>query len=182
VQAFSRLAEAHPDAVLYFVGDRNDQYSAALHDYIERADLADRVAVLPVVSDPYRWHEVADILVSASDNESLPLVILEAMAFETPVVAASVFGVPEVIDDGRTGYLCAPRDLDSLVSALDRALSAANDDRRAIGRAAGNLVRARHDHRRYVDNFRRMLQALIENREAFAGWSPDPDQTVSFNA
>jgi glycosyltransferase involved in cell wall biosynthesis len=62
----------------------------------------------PHVSDSYRWHEVAGLLVSSSDSESLPFVVLEAMAFETPVFAASVFGVPELIDDGGRDTYAGP--------------------------------------------------------------------------
>jgi glycosyltransferase involved in cell wall biosynthesis len=164
-QAFSRLADAYPDAYLVFVGDRDDDYSAALRAYVKRAGLSQRTKILPVVtlSDSYRWHEVADLLVSSSDNESLPFVVLEAMAFETPVLAASVFGVPELIDDGRTGYLCAPRDLEDLVRALNRVLSAGVDERRAVALAGAKLVRERHDHKRYVDDFGQLLRTLIDD-------------------
>jgi D-inositol-3-phosphate glycosyltransferase len=167
-QAFSRLADGHPDATLFLVGDRADDYSAALRAYVERADLSQRVMILPVVapSDAYRWHEVADLLVSSSDNESLPFVVLEAMAFETPVLATSVFGVPEVIEDGRSGYLCAPRDLEDLAGALDRVLSAPADERRAVALAGVGAVRERHDLGRYVDTFGDLLRMLIEDRGA----------------
>ena len=54
----------------------------------------------------------------------MPRVILEAMAFGTPVVSTRVFGVPELIEHGHTGYLCEMRDLDDLARTLDRVLAA----------------------------------------------------------
>lgn len=50
--------------------------------------------------------------------DGLPTVVLEAMALGTPVIATAVTGLPEVVENGRTGVLLAPRDLDGLASAL----------------------------------------------------------------
>ena len=67
--------------------------------------------LIPITPDVDPWYGMADILVCASDIESLPRTVLEAMAWETPVLATSVFGLPELIDDGETGWLCEPRDM-----------------------------------------------------------------------
>jgi glycosyltransferase involved in cell wall biosynthesis len=48
---------------------------------------------------------VADVLLLPSEQESFGLAALEAMACEVPVVATRVGGIPEVIDDGETGFL-----------------------------------------------------------------------------
>ena len=66
---------------------------------------------------------MSDLLVCASDVESLPRTVLEAMAWELPVLATAVYGLPELIDDGETGWLCAPRDVDALADGLRRALA-----------------------------------------------------------
>ena len=90
------------------------------------------------------WYGLADILVCASDVESLPRTVLEAMAWETPVLATEVFGLPELIEDGETGWLCAPRDIEALADSLDRALSSSPAERARIGAAARVLVQERH--------------------------------------
>ena len=51
---------------------------------------------------------MSDLLVCASDVESLPRTVLEAMAWELPVLATAVYGLPELIEDGETGWLCRP--------------------------------------------------------------------------
>ena len=86
------------------------------------------------------WYGVSDFLVCASDVESLPRTVLEAMAWERPVLATRVFGLPELIDDGRTGWLCEPRDIEALATGIDRALSTGPEERAAVGRAARELV------------------------------------------
>jgi glycosyltransferase involved in cell wall biosynthesis len=115
-----------------------------------------------------RWHGAADVLVCASDLESLPRVVLEAMAFETPVLASRVFGLPEVIEDGRTGWLCEARDVASLTAALDRVLGTPVAQRAEVGRAASRSVRQRHDPDAYVER----LVALLEGLAADPGADP----------
>jgi len=99
-------------------------------------------------------------------GESLPRVILEAMAFGLPVVATSVFGVTEVIDDGGSGYLCRPRDVGELTTALHRALGDDAERRRAIAGAGAERVRVHHDGRRYSAGIAAMLRTLVSDPRA----------------
>jgi D-inositol-3-phosphate glycosyltransferase len=172
-QAFGLVAGRHPRAHLLLVGQvaepHREGYQSALRDYLRRARLEDRVSVEPVTSDPYAWHALADLLVCASDVESLPRVILEAMAFGTPVLSTSVFGAPEVIDDGRTGFLCGMRDVSVLADGLDRALAASPAERAAISAAAFEHVHAHHDPARYAGLVARLLRGVMADREALPG-------------
>ena len=73
----------------------------------------------------------ARAFVCPSVYEPLGIVNLEAMACETPVVASAVGGIPEVVDDGRTGLLVPPSDPAALAAALNRLL---DDPGAALGR------------------------------------------------
>jgi D-inositol-3-phosphate glycosyltransferase len=164
--AFSEAAAESPEAVFAFVGDTGGPYADAVHDLVDRLDLRDRVHLVPVVADIYAWYLMADAFVSASDVESLPRSVLEAMAFEVPVLAASVFGLPELIDDGVTGLLCAPRDVDALVAGLRRLLVLAPEERSRIGAAGAKVVRERHDASIYAGVYRTLLRGLIDEPAA----------------
>jgi glycosyltransferase involved in cell wall biosynthesis len=169
-QAFAALAAAQPDAKLVLVGETQLEWSApyvsALREYIHRAGLESRVRIVPVTTDFYEWLGLADLFVLASDNESLPLIVLEAMAFELPVVATTVFGIPDLVKDGRTGYLCPPRDVAALAEAVRGALSAAPARRAAVAAAGATAVRERHDVRRYAHRIARLLHALADDPRA----------------
>lgn len=165
-QAFGSIADAHPRAKLVFVGARDDQDSRALADFVAASGLGERVELIPVTPDVHPWYQLADLLVCASDIESLPRTVLEAMAVETPVLATSVFGLPELIDDGETGWLCEPRDVPALAAALERALNSSSEERRRIGRAARELVVRRHD----LDAYGREVARLID--QAATGETP----------
>jgi glycosyltransferase involved in cell wall biosynthesis len=83
-----------------------------------------------------------DVAVLPSYREAQGLSILEAMALSRPVVASAVGGIPEMIDDGRTGLLVPPRDPGALAAAIVRLLSDADFAAR-IGTAGHDLVNER---------------------------------------
>jgi D-inositol-3-phosphate glycosyltransferase len=163
-KAFSHVADSHGDAMLLLVGKRQiarDPYADSIDEYARRVGLTGRIRSLPMDPEPYRWHGVADVLVCASDVESLPRVVLEGMAFETPVLATDVFGVRELIEDGETGYLCEARDVASLAAGLGRVLSARPDERSRVASAGSERVRSRHDPAVYADKVSRLMTGLV---------------------
>jgi glycosyltransferase involved in cell wall biosynthesis len=70
-----------------------------------------------------RWFALADLLVLPSHSEGRPMVIYEAMASETAVLASAVGGVPEQVADGETGVLVPPKDPAALTDALESLLA-----------------------------------------------------------
>jgi glycosyltransferase involved in cell wall biosynthesis len=141
-------------------------HNGALRDHLARAGLSARATVVPLVDAPYEWHAVADLFVCPSDVESLPRVVLEAMAFEVPVLASRIFGLPELIEHERTGWLCEPRDVGDLAGALDRALRVTPERRAEIGGAARRVVHERHDAAEYADRFAALLEAVADGADA----------------
>jgi glycosyltransferase involved in cell wall biosynthesis len=83
-----------------------------------------------------------DIFAIPSLDEGLPIAALEAMAEGLPVVATSVGGLPELIDDGNTGYLVPPSDVAALTKSL-RLLILDSELRQAMG-AAGRKRALEH--------------------------------------
>lgn len=151
-EAFDLIGAKHPESRLVFVGGKDKEPNTiALEETIERSPRHDQMEVIPVSRDISSWYGMADLLVSASDVESLPRTVLEAMAWETPVLATEVFGLPELIDDGKTGWLCAGRDVGALTDALDRTLSATPETYAEIAREARALVETRHSLKGYAE-------------------------------
>ncbi|MDX6375502.1 MAG: UDP-glucose:(heptosyl)LPS alpha,3-glucosyltransferase, partial [Nocardioidaceae bacterium] len=90
-------------------------------------------------------YHACDVLVCASDVESLPRSMLEAMAFGRPVASTAVFGIPELVEDGVSGFLCRDRDLGALREMLERVGGANREDLTAMGAHARGVVTERHD-------------------------------------
>jgi D-inositol-3-phosphate glycosyltransferase len=144
-RAFLR-ATSGTDALLAIVGrDPDEAYGEALRAFLLAADPEGRVRFEGESSDVLTWLAAADLLVSASDVESLPLVLLEAMAAGTPVLATSIFGVPELVVDGETGWLVAANDEQALAERLQYALSTTEEERRRIAGNARQRVVQHHD-------------------------------------
>lgn len=166
-QAFNLVAERHRRAHLAFVGGREDPACEALEELIAtRGPSGERMHIIPITPHIKDWYGMADILVCASDIESLPRTVLEAMAWETPVLATNVFGIPELIDDGETGWLCEPNDLQALADGLERALSSSPQERRRIGRRSRELVEERHSLPDYAREVSALLQAAIDRKQS----------------
>jgi len=95
--------------------------------------------------DVQRVLSAADAFVLPSHYEGLPLVVAEAMAAGLPVVATSVCGTPEIVEDGVTGFLVPPGDAHALGRALTRLVKMPARERRNMGDAGRRRVKA-HFH------------------------------------
>jgi D-inositol-3-phosphate glycosyltransferase len=156
-EAFAQVAVDHPEALLVFVGDTGTAYARSLRDFIDSTVVAGQIRLEPVTSDTYSWYRAADVLVSCSDLESLPRSFLEAMCFGLPVAGASVFGIPELIRDGRTGFLFRPRDLRATVDALRRVLECDSSELLTIANAARAQGLKHYDSAGYVQSLLALL-------------------------
>ena len=159
VQAFAELASVVPEARLAFVGGLADGLEQAVRRYVESCGLSERVSIEPIGGEAYHWLGMADLLVCPSDMESMPRVVLEAMAFEVPVLATPVGDLPAVIVPGRTGWLTPANDRPALARALLRALRAEPAERLALGAAASAWVRAERDAPGAAAAFLRLIRA-----------------------
>jgi glycosyltransferase involved in cell wall biosynthesis len=87
---------------------------------------AERLGITPMCSfvgkRPHHeiacWLSAADCLVLPSTSEGLPTILPEAMLCRTPIVATTVGGIPEIIDNARNGLLVPPMDAHALTDAL----------------------------------------------------------------
>lgn len=105
-----------PDALFFFVGD--GPYLEDLRKDALKRGLQDVIRFTGYRKDPLDIVEALDVIVLTSLSEGLPVTLLEAMALRKPVVATRVGGVPEVVQDGVTGYLVPPGDALQFANAL----------------------------------------------------------------
>jgi glycosyltransferase involved in cell wall biosynthesis len=159
--AFEQVAPEFPDAHLVFVGVDDREPSRALAERVERSPLRDRFHLVAATEQVQSWFGIADLFVCASDVESLPRSVLEAMAWETPVLATAVFGLPELIADGETGWLCEERDTEQLAAGLRRALDSTAGERRRIGGLGRELVERRHSLKDYAGAVADLLDEVV---------------------
>lgn len=136
LEAMAEVRARHPAARLRVYGD--GPLRDELHAHATRLGL-DAAAIFPGAfttrADLARILSEADIFVMSSILEGQPLGLVEAMAYGCPIVATTVGGIPELIEDGVNGLLCPPADPACLAEKL-RTLIDSPDVRQRLGREA----------------------------------------------
>ncbi len=120
--AFASLARDDAGATLVIVGADGGQ-RAPLEARARSLGIEGRVRLLGHVDDPAlvsAGFREARLVVLPSEYEAFGLVLLESLAQGTPVVASRVGGIPEVVEDGRSGLLVPPRSPAELGRAIAR--------------------------------------------------------------
>lgn len=138
----------------------------------ERERLTAQIAALPHPSSAHltgnrrdvpRLLAALDVFVLTSKSEGLPLVIPEAMAAGLPVVATRVGGIPQVVEEGTTGFLVEYGDEDALRGRL-----LALDADRQLARQCGEMGRERsldrYSSRRMVSDYLALYRQVVDKR------------------
>lgn len=146
-QRFVRLAailtRKFPQESLQFLIAGDGALRAKLENLAREFELSpDRLQFLGVCTKMSEIYEQADLLVSTSEREGTPNVLLEAMAHGLPIVATNVGGTSEILDETR-GILIQPNDEAELTNAVVR-LIVNRDLRIAFGAAGRKYVRENH--------------------------------------
>lgn len=121
-RAWRGVREAEPRARLLLVGG-NEAHDAQSREAIAAFRADPRVHLTGLVAGAARLYAAVDVVVLPTYREGFPNVALEAAAVALPIVATSVPGCVEAVEDGVTGLLVPVRDAESLERALRRYLS-----------------------------------------------------------
>lgn len=116
--AWHKVLEFAPQASLVVLGDGGTEWGRALAAEIDGGRYGARVRRIPAQPSALELLHAADVLVFPSRAEALPRTILEAMALGLPSVATDVDGVPELIEDKKSGLLFNPADTVAMLEQL----------------------------------------------------------------
>ena len=155
------LAQLPPEVQLLVVGgDPFGDGRPRLEARAAELGVADRARFLGIRHDVPDLLAASDLFVLPSLWEGLGLVFLEAMAVELPIVASNVSAIPEVVEDGVSGWLVPPGDPAALAGAVRDAL-ARDDDRRARGVAGRMRLLERFALPRMVDETEAVYREVV---------------------
>jgi len=165
LRAAQRLCGRHPELRLLFVGD------GVLRGELERlADdlgLAEKVVfagLVPASMVP-ACLAAMDALVHASLREGLARVLPQALLAGKPAVSFNVDGAREVVVDGQTGYLVAPRSVGELAEAMGKVIERRKEAERMAARGR-ELCRERFEWRAMVERLDRLYRRLLDRARA----------------
>ena len=157
IDAHARVLRTVPAAHLIIAGDGSRR--ADLEHHVAELGVQDTVHFLGSRSDIDSILGQADVAAMSSDFEGMPLFAFECMANHTPLVATAVGGLPDVIEDGRTGLLVPRRDPDALAAALAGLLTDAPRRERLASAALARLDEFRIDA--IVERFATLYETLV---------------------
>lgn len=129
--------------------------------FLEAHGLAERVEDRGLVEDVDSLYRRMDVLLLPSRRDSFPRVVMEAMCHGLPVVASRVDGLPEMIQEGVTGFLVEPEQVEGFADAMERLLKDSGL-RRRMGQAGRERARDLFS----PDAYRRSMLAVYADLEA----------------
>ena len=122
LDAMALLKEKHPDLQLTLAGDGPDR--KLIEAMIARLGLGPHTKILGYQSEAQVSELLrrTDVFAMASFAEGVPVVLMEAMASGVPVVATHIAGIPELIEEGRSGFMVPPGDAPALAQRVGQLL------------------------------------------------------------
>lgn len=159
IEAAAQVIERFPTAHFIFAGD--GPQTANLERRIAELGLGDRVHMLGLRRDVVNILKSLDVFVLPTHQEALGTAFIEAGAMGLPAVATNVDGVPEVVQDNRTGLLVPVRDSRAIAEAICRLL----DDpvyRQGMGANAAEFVRRKFSREAMAHGMEALYQRLID--------------------
>jgi len=122
--------------------DDRDLHNVTLHGYVD--DIPSFLATIDIYFQPSHW-------------EGLCITVLEAMASGLPVVGSNVGGIGRNVEEGASGFLCNPNDLDGFVSSIET-LAQDTELRRRFGEYGKNTVKQGFTQETLVNEFERAIK------------------------
>jgi len=158
IQSFAQLGRN--DSVLWIAGE--GRLREELENLVRALGLEGRVRLLGKRDDIPALMSAADAFVLSSLSEGFPLVIIEAMACELPVVATDSGGPREIVEDGQTGFLVPPKDPGALAQAMLRLMNLPEAKRRKMGKLGREKVVAKYSLDHIVDQWEALYTELLK--------------------
>ncbi len=165
VEILARLRQAGEKVRLAMVGDGPEL--SAVRYRAERLEVADDTFFVGKQANISDYLGVADIFLLPSELESFGLAALEAQACEVPVIATRIGGLPEVVNDGESGFLSDVGDVEKMTLDAVRLLG---DEklRRSFGERGRELAVQRYSTEKIIPQYIEFYERVVQRATAAA--------------
>lgn len=133
IEAVKKFTIHNSQFIIFIIGWGEDKQK--LEEKIKELGLEDKVFLIEGVSPATPYLKAFDIFILPSLKEGLPYTLLEAGLAGLPIISTDVGGIPEIIENEKTGLLIKPADAHALASAIKKLL----EDKNLAEKLAGNL-------------------------------------------
>lgn len=166
VQAVAEVLRNHPHIEYSIIGD--GPLKTSLEGLIERLNIGNKVKLLgwKQQEEIIELMKNTDIVIAPSvvsedgDEEGIPVVLMEALAQSIPVLSTRHSGIPELVQDGESGFLVPERNVDALADKLE-ILIKHPEIWSAMGRAGREYVERHYDIDKLNDKLVKLYQRVL---------------------
>lgn len=151
LEAFAGVLSNNSGSWLLMVGDGPDR--AMLEEKAKSLGVSPNVVFAGFQAYPENYLAAMDLFLLSSHTEGTSMTLLEALSMGIPAVATAVGGNPEIIDDGKTGYLTNPNEIDDFRDAVLRFQSQGKTFRKELSEACQQRFAKRFSVATLVDNY-----------------------------
>ena len=159
VEAAAKVLKEQQGVTFLIVGEGPEEQN--LRAQIERLGLTAEVRMLGFRDDLLDVFRSLDIFVIPTvEGDTIPQVLMQALAIGLPVVSTTTGSIPDVVIDGKSGFIVAPRDVDALADRIRRLL---NDPllRKRMGESGRQRVEGSYSIDRMVEELERVYRRVI---------------------
>lgn len=158
IKAIELLNQKDPNITLVIIGDGGERSN--LEQQIKKTGLKEKILLLGQKEDVSKYLNAGDIFVLSSKWEGFGIAIVEAMACGILVIATKVGGVPELVEDGKTGFLVEPGNARALAQKIQYVLNLPEEHRKKIGENARKLVEEKFSLQKMVREYEDLYARL----------------------
>jgi len=162
IQIAQKISLEEDNVVFLLVGD--GPLRLDVEEEINEFFLSEKFILPGLTRDVLSYFSIIDIFLITSLWEGLPRTVLEAMAMGIPVVAYKSGGIPEIVSDGITGYLCKAGDIESMVK---RSIFLLKNHllREEMGRKGNLLIRNDFDLQVMIEHISKLYTELLTQKQ-----------------
>ncbi|MCE3279634.1 MAG: hypothetical protein K0S44_1825 [Bacteroidetes bacterium] len=163
IHSFSKVLQLNPDLSLKLMivggGSKAKDYEKIVNDLgiKENVVFVGKVEYKEIIA----YHNMIDIFVNVSRNESFGVSVLEASACEIPVIASNVGGLKEVVEDKKTGIVVESENISEVVNAINSLLNNA-ELRKKMGENGRVMVLNKYDLSKNVNELISVYNKLLK--------------------
>lgn len=160
LQAAKIVKERYPNVTFHLLGFCDGDYQEKLDDAVKNRF----IEYLGMQDDVHSFIKNSHATVHASYHEGMANVLLETAAAGRPVIATDVPGCRETFDDGVSGFACQPKDVDSLVAAIEKFIALPHEDKVQMGLAGRKKMEREFDRSIVVEKYVQELNKIQTKR------------------
>jgi glycosyltransferase involved in cell wall biosynthesis len=162
IEAFSQVKKQIPNAELLIAG--TGELEDELKKQASETDCETSIHFLDRVNNMPEIYGAADVFVLPSIAEGLPRSIMEAMAAGVICIASNAGGIPEILDNGRFGFLAAPKDSNALCETMLKTAAVSSDEKIKIISSAKNHIQGNYSHGIMIKRMEKIYDSLVSEK------------------